>query len=401
MGKFKPANSGCRNSARKRWQTAVETALGTLLAFATPAVADQGPLASSLLEEDSKFDIRGWVSQGFTFNTTSSSSFNGPVSFNDRAEEYQMNQFYLVAEKATEQSGEEWDLGGRVDVLYGTDAQFTQSIGFDDNVTSDNYRYYKLAIPQVYVEANLPILNGVTVKAGHFYTLIGYEVVTAPDNFFYSHAYTMQYGEPFTHWGALASTSLCDGSVTLTAGGVRGWDNLSDTADGNLAFLGGVSYTPWESTSITASVISGNEGASLNRTMYSLVLSQQIGEDFSYVLQHDHGIQEVAGGQDASWYGINQYLIYNLSDTLSPGLRVEWFRDHDGTRVAGVRSGYGGKGNYYGFSAGLNIHAHDLVTFRPEIRYDVFDGPSGAPGAYGRGDDDHQLLVAMDAIVKF
>jgi hypothetical protein len=56
-------------------------------------------------------------------------------------------------------------------------------------------------MPQAYVETNLPIGKGLSVKVGHFYTLLGYEVVTAPDNFFYSHSYSMQYGEPFTHWG--------------------------------------------------------------------------------------------------------------------------------------------------------------------------------------------------------
>ncbi len=48
------------------------------------------------------------------------------------------------------------------------------------------------------------------LKVGHFYTIIGYEVVTAPDNFFYTHAYTMQYGEPFTHTGVLATYNAND-----------------------------------------------------------------------------------------------------------------------------------------------------------------------------------------------
>ena len=55
-------------------------------------------------------------------------------------------------------------------------------------------------MPQAYAEVGY---NDLTVKVGHFYTIIGYEVVPAPDNFFYSHAYTMQYGEPFTHTGML------------------------------------------------------------------------------------------------------------------------------------------------------------------------------------------------------
>lgn len=63
----------------------------------------------------------------------------------------------------------------------------------------------RLGSAAAYAELNLPIGNGIDVKIGHFYTIIGYEVVTAPDNFFITKPYTMQYGEPFTHTGVLAS----------------------------------------------------------------------------------------------------------------------------------------------------------------------------------------------------
>ena len=58
---------------------------------------------------------------------------------------------------------------------------------------------------------------------GHFYTIIGYEVVPATGNFFYSHAYTMYYGEPFTHTGALAEFAVND-QWTVYGGWVNGWD---------------------------------------------------------------------------------------------------------------------------------------------------------------------------------
>jgi hypothetical protein len=77
-----------------------------------------------------------------------------------------------------------------------------------------------------------------SIKVGHFYTTIGYEVVTAPDNFFYSHAYTMQYVESFTHTGVLASYSVSD-SVSKTGGITRGWDNFSESGK-NESFLGAV-----------------------------------------------------------------------------------------------------------------------------------------------------------------
>ena len=58
---------------------------------------------------------------------------------------------------------------------------------------------------KLYFEAGY---GDLTVKIGHFYTIIGWEVVTAPDNFFYSHAYTMYNSEPFTHTGVLATYNV-------------------------------------------------------------------------------------------------------------------------------------------------------------------------------------------------
>ncbi len=94
-----------------------------------------------------------------------------------------------------------FDIGGRIDYIYGTDGPDTQAFGIDNDHWDngwDNGNDYGSAIPQLYMEAGYGDLS---VKVGHFYTIIGYEVVQAPDNFFYSHAYTMYNSEPFTHTG--------------------------------------------------------------------------------------------------------------------------------------------------------------------------------------------------------
>jgi Putative beta-barrel porin-2, OmpL-like. bbp2 len=384
-------------------------ALATSLLGLTPTFsgAETGPLASVLLGEDTAsstgLDIRGWIDSGYTLNPTAKGPFNGTVTFNDRAEELQMNQFYLVVERKVERSGDDWSLGGRVDGLYGSDAQFTMASGWDDNIVADGTsKFYKVAVPQAYLELNAPLLSGTTFKVGHFYTPIGYEVVTAPDNFFYSHAYTMQYGEPFTHFGGIASTSICDGSVTFSGGAVRGWDNMSDTADSGTSAIAGFTYTPTDTTTLAVTGITGDEGKGLNRSLYSVVLTRQLGEGVSWVIQHDNGTQEVEGKSRAKWYGVNNYLLFAVNDELSAGLRAEWFRDEDGARVVGVRSGVGGvPANYYAVSAGLNFKPASFFVLRPEVRYDWQKGRQGTARAFDEGRDKEQLTIAMDAIVKF
>jgi hypothetical protein len=164
--------------------------------------------------------LGGWLETSVSGNTNAThDGFNGPVTFQDRSGSVQMNQLNLYLQKAVTASGDSFDIGGRVDVMYGSDSIFTQAYGnpytnnytgltsprgsWDLKLTGDHL--YGLALPQAYTEFNLPIADGLDVKLGHFYTPVGYEVVTSPDNFFVTKPYTMQYGEPFTHTGVLGS----------------------------------------------------------------------------------------------------------------------------------------------------------------------------------------------------
>ena len=164
--------------------------------------------------KDNGIVVGGWANGGITYNTHNpANGYNGPVTFNDRSNVPMFNQLNLYVGRAVVTEGKKWDFGGRFDFMYGTDAIFTQAYGvgaYDVN-TGQNHSNRNawdlnllddttmgIALPQAYGEAYVPVGNGLNVKAGHFYTPIGYEVVTAPDNFFYSHAYTMQYGEPFS-----------------------------------------------------------------------------------------------------------------------------------------------------------------------------------------------------------
>ncbi|MCA9265698.1 MAG: outer membrane beta-barrel protein, partial [Planctomycetales bacterium] len=220
-----------------------------------------------------------WLSQGFTGNPDDpQNNFNVPVTFNDRAIEYQMNQLYVSLGRAVNTDGHQWDVGGQVDLLYGTDYYFTQAVGLETRIDGSNRwnrsgprgagaALYGLAMPQLFAEVYAPIGHGVSVKFGHFYTTIGYESVMAPENFFYSHAYTMQYGEPFTHTGMLADMTIGP-RLNIHAGFTRGWDTWEDP-NNQLGFLGGYSWTsPSRLASLAMTVHASNEdpAGNFNRT---------------------------------------------------------------------------------------------------------------------------------------
>lgn len=66
-------------------------------------------------------------------------------------------------------------------------------------------------------------------SVGHFYTIVGYEVVPAPDNFFYSRAYSRFNSEPFTHTGVLGAGGSGANSPDRYSGWTTGWDTGFDS----------------------------------------------------------------------------------------------------------------------------------------------------------------------------
>jgi hypothetical protein len=345
-----------------------------------------------------------WIDQGATINTLSPRNrINGPVTFNNRSNEYQLNQAYLRLKRDVNADDDVWQLGGRIDLLYGTDSFYTTARGletFDDFAPKWNAQQYGLALPQAYAEFFVPWGNGLSMKMGHFYAPLGYETVTAPDNFFYSHSYVHQYGEPFTFTGLLGSTKV--GNYTFRSGMTRGWDNW-ESDNNTLGFVGGAT---WENdskrTSVALDITVDREQPNPStdyRTLYSLVVQQKLGDLWQYVIQHDYATEPGAGvgGTTASWYGVNQYLYYTINDYWKAGMRFEWFRDQNGSRVPVL--GGPQTGDYYELTAGVNWKPNDRVAVRPELRWDWTSTPGLYP--FGDGTRSNQLLLDCDVIVRF
>lgn len=339
--------------------------------------------------------LDGWFESGFAINPDNPSNrSNSPVTFNDRANEFNLHELYLIFKRDTKASHDSWNLGFRADMLFGTDARFTLHENFDDNLFFNNTsKKYQLSIPQIYADLFIPIGNGLTTFIGHFYTIIGKEMITAPDNFFFSHAYTMQYSEPFTHTGILSTYPL-NNNFALTAGIVTGWDSFLKQP---VNFLGNIRYnTDNKRFSMVASIVTGptsHDKKGSHRSMYSLVFNYDVTSKFHYTLEHDFGIEEdgVRKGVAAKWYGLNQYFIYDLTNDIGIGLRAEWYRDEDGVRVANA------KNSYFSITGGFNWFAHPGLVIRPEVRYDM----ASSNPVYDSNTKKNQLLISIDMIVRF
>jgi len=318
----------------------------------------------------------GWLNGGIMTNFTNNAiSRNDPVAFSNPAGEFLGNQAWAYFGKEADNGGYGWAWGARVDFVYGADGPDTQAFGdggWDFGWNSGGE--YGSAIPQIYGEV---AYNDVSVKVGHFYTILGYEVVQAPQNFFYSHAYAMNYGEPFTHTGALAEYAY-DDCTTLWGGFTFGWDSGFDNLNDAYTYLGGASRQINENVTATYAFTLGDYGNGIGPSgnigdiySHSLVLDVQLTDRVNYVFVHDLGINYALGGAagNAEWYGITNYLFYEINDCWQVGARLEWFDDADGLRIATVNDGLNDL-HYWGATVGLNWKPRENIIVRPEFRFD-------------------------------
>jgi hypothetical protein len=356
--------------------------------------------------------LGGWIEQGITYNTEAPRDrFNGPVACNDRDREYQLNQLWFFLNRSINTEGCGWDIGGRIDMIYGTDFRYGINRGLEDRINSLD-QYYGLVIPQAYGEIGI---NNLSVRVGHFAGILSYEQVPAVANFFYSHSYTMCYSDPILVTGALATYKLSD-NWSATAGFHRGWMKWEDN-NHDLNFMGGVTWTSSDKKgALTFAVDNGADdpAGEKNRFLYTVIARRQITDKFLYVLQHDLGVENngAPAGEDARWYSLAQYFLYTINPCWSAGLRFEWFRDEDGTRVAGVGNlvpGHGWNappgfaGDFYELSWGVNWRPTPNLLFRPEVRWDWYNGTTNLAGKlpFDDGNSDSQVLLGMDMIVTY
>lgn len=302
------------------------------------------------------FNIGGWSQVGYH-------SSNNTL-FNQHADNVNLHQAWLYAERVADGSNG-LGFGGRIDYLYGVDAQDTQAFGIANNHWDNSWDngIYGHALPQVYVEA---AYGDLSIKAGHFFTLIGYEVVGATGNFFYSHAYTMYNSEPFTHTGVLAQYNVSD-NLTLYGGYVLGWDSAFE--DNGDAFLGGYSYNLSDTMNFVNQVIFGRFGEGANNEvgfMASSILTTTLSDSLTHVLWVDILDTDGTGRvRERETFAVNNYLLYNISDKLVWGNRLEWYNIDKG-----VYDVTDGRSDIYALTTGLNYAASSNLLFRPELRWD-------------------------------
>jgi len=368
---------------------------------------------AALLDEHSEtrgrsLEFFGYVQQGVTFNSESPGNrTNGPVVPNYRANDYQFNGLYFVSQRNVDPNRGHIQLGGRADLLYGTDGAFNLSDGFDQNISSGE-RFYKLALPQLYGNLYLPVGRGMSFKFGKFFTTVGNEVKYNPSNFFYSYYLTFNL-QPGNHTGVIGETELTD-NIHVRFGPNFGW-NTSENSNESISYVGDLRYQSTDKRSeLTFAFQTGRQQtrivtADANVTVYSLIFKQDVNTDWRFMLEHDLLVSDSEVGipaDDFEAYSLVGYLFRNIDQHWRAGVRLEWLRDDDGFVKPFESTSPSAPGSYYEVTLGLNWRPRPHLRIRPEIRYDhqARDDKS-IPAAFDEGNSADQWLFSCDALWEF
>ena len=186
--------------------------------------------------------VTGYLEGSETTNfALPSNKLNFGRLFDDRANTPMFNQGLLTVQRPLDPKATGYDFGFKLQGMIGEDARYTHFLGELDYAIHSRTQ---LDIVEAHVLAHLPLLTegGIDIKLGQWVTLEGAEVISAPDNPFFSHSYIFNFGIPFKHTGLMTTThvnSLLDVYLGVTSGvnTSLGWPGDNNAAP---AFDGGI-----------------------------------------------------------------------------------------------------------------------------------------------------------------
>jgi hypothetical protein len=369
----------------------------------------------------SRLSISGWIETGFTGNPEApEDNQNFGRLFDDRSNEFVMNQAVITAERALDPKvGFDW--GFKLQFLFGTDGRYIHSLGMLDHAMRSSL--YQPDIPEVYLSLHFPIVTegGIDLKLGKFVTLEGAETIDPRTNPFYSHTYIFNFAIPFNHTGALFTLYATEW-LNLVAGVTRGVNTSIDDNNDAPAFHGGIGlHLNEEKFVVSAATHIGPETPGNDhdlRYLNTITTTWKITDKLTSITDLNYTHDD---GAEASAYGVAQYLTYTINDKITAKIRGELWRDAQGFYAAQFADGHdpmralggqptidprtvgGGRTTYGALTIGLDIKPPvpkplSGLTIRPELRVDHSFSDTRP---FNDSSDDTIFTAAIDVILGF
>jgi len=375
-------------------------------------------------------NIYGWIEAGYDANLRNNAGSNAntgvitrPYGFTEEfGNHFTLNQLAVRIEKIVDPK--KWDVGGLIEANFGTDDNFTTPALSNNGTNSSGWEFQTpgnnpgevphLDFTQAYLDVNAPVGNGVKVRLGRFYTLLGYESFDPRGNPFYTHSYIYN-NEPLENTGVLVFYNIND-QWSVVGGMSRGINQNTEDDNGSPDGLGQVTFTPNKQWQFMFNWEVGPQDVQ-DTSHYDVMLNPIVVWQATDALKFaGEGFYEYDGGFNGfapdgvthaygDNYGIALYGSYAINDYFTANLRAEWMHTYAGVPfplgVPGIPSS-----NAWEITAGVSIKPlpkdpiGQNLTIRPEIRYEFSEDHDFTVGN-GTQTYKDQLSIGADVIFTF
>jgi hypothetical protein len=353
--------------------------------------------------EAANINIYGFVEGGYTY------SFNPPPGnkyipvtsvFDIRQNRIVLDQLDLSIERTVDITKPNFDVGGKIEGIFGTDAALIHTPGLDVYKRFDSPEN-QLDLDQAYLDLAVPLGSGLGIRIGKFNTLLGYEGINPTGNPLFSHSYLFTYAIPLTQTGVLFSYNI-NSAISVKAGITRGWNESVTDNNGSPDFLG---QFAWQITKADDVILNVSEGPQATKdvsdywTVLDLTYTRTMSDNLNIAINGDYGDAPhgvAGGGKSAQWYGAAGYAMLTLDPHVTVNFRGEAYDDADGQTL--------GFGPLRVYEATLGVAITPFpnnaigknFVIRPEGRFDYADHD-----LFNGGLRHTSSQAAVDAIFTF
>jgi len=334
----------------------------------------------------SEITMSGFVQASYFYNTQDpDDKLSDGYLWNTVHDSFSLNKVKLtLASKPAERSGEAWDSGFRVSMMWGEDASVLNTGGERQGL--ENLR-------EAFIDLNVPIGDGLIVKAGQLISLLNFESGdggAANPNFsqgfqwFFTGngpAAGVQADYQFTDWlnmKARVQNGLYAGAV--------------DNNDAK-TLLGSIGLTPDDKTWVNLIGFVGEESPTLNLAGGSVLAGRKFGEKLNTGLELDYFDFEAANGDNSVLWSVGGWVWYDFTSKIGAAIRAEYLDDREGAGLKGINlPGRPGSailspdadGQITSVALTFNFRPVPSVKIQPELRYDHTSYTGGFDGEEDR-----------------
>ena len=334
----------------------------------------------------SEITLSGFVQASYFWNTQNpSDKASDGYLWNTVHDSFSINKVKLtLASKPAERSGELWDAGFRASMIWGEDAPVLNTGGERQGLE---------ALREAYVDFNIPIGDGLIVKAGQLISLLNFESGdggAANPNFSQGYQWFFTGNGPsagvqgdyqFTDWlnfKARVQNGLYAGAV--------------DANDAK-TLMGCIGLTPGQDTWINLLGFGGEESPTLDLAGGSVLAGTKIGEKLNLGFEFDYFNFEPPAGESADLWSVGTWVWYDFTSKFGVAVRGEYLDDPDGAGLKGITlPGRPGSaivsadpdGAIASVALTFNFRPIAGLKIQPEVRYDHTTYAGGFDGEEDR-----------------